>query len=189
MATHGTNEFRAGLRLMVDGAPCAILDNEFVKPGKGQAFNRVRFRNLLTGRVMDKTYKSGETLESADVVETDLQYLYADGELWHFMHPGTYEQFAIGAGALGDTAKWLKEQDVCKVLLWNGEAIGVTPPNFVVLRVADTEPGVRGDTASGASKPAVLETGASVRVPLFVDTGELLRIDTRTGEYVSRVKG
>lgn len=189
MATYGTNEFRAGLRLMVDDAPCAILDNEFVKPGKGQAFNRVRFRNLLTGRVVDKTYKSGETLPGADVVETELQYLYRDDGHWYFMHPETYEQLAVAEGVLGDTAKWLREQDVCKVLLWNGEAIGVTPPNFVVLRVTDTEPGVRGDTASGANKPAVVETGATVRVPLFVDNGELLRIDTRTGEYVSRVKG
>ena len=189
MATYNTNEFRSGLRLMVDDAPCVILENEFVKPGKGQAFNRVRFRNLLTGRVVDRTYKSGESLPGADVVETELQYLYTDGDEWHFMHPETYEQLPVTGEVLGDTAKWLKEQDTCKVLLWNGEAIGVTPPNFVVLRVTDTEPGVRGDTASGASKPAVLETGATVRVPLFVDNAELLRIDTRTGEYVSRVKG
>ena len=188
MATYGTNEFRAGLRLLVDDTPCAILENEFVKPGKGQAFNRVKFRNLLTGRVIDKTYKSGESLPGADVVETDLQYLYQDAELWYFMHPGTYDQIAVAADILGDAAKWLREQDVCKVVLWNGEAIGITPPNFVELRVSDTEPGVRGDTASGATKPAVLETGATVRVPLFVDNGELLRIDTRTGAYVSRVK-
>ena len=188
MATYSTNEFRSGLRLMVDDVPCAILDNEFVKPGKGQAFSRVRFRNLLTGRVVDKTYKSGETLPGADVVETDLQYLYRDDDHWHFMHPDTYEQLAVTEEVLGDTAKWLREQAVCKVLLWNGAAIGVTPPNFVALRVTDTEPGVRGDTASGANKPAVVETGATVRVPLFVDNGELLRIDTRTGEYVSRVK-
>ena len=188
MATFSTNEFRAGLRLMVDDVPCAILDNEFVKPGKGQAFNRVRFRNLLTGRVMDKTYRSGESLPGADVVETELQYLYRDDEHWHFMHQETYEQLAVGEDVLGDIARWLSEQDVCRVLLWNGEPIGVTPPNFVVLRVVETEPGVRGDTASGANKPAVVETGATVRVPLFVDNGELLRIDTRTGEYVSRVK-
>ena len=188
MATYSTSEFRSGLRLMVDDSPCAILENEFVKPGKGQAFNRVKFRNLLTGRVVDKTFKSGETLPGADVVETELQYLYRDDEHWHFMHPETWEQIPVSEAVLGDSAKWLKEQDVCRVLLWNGEAIGVTPPNFVVLRVTDTEPGVRGDTASGANKPAVVETGATVRVPLFVDNGELLRIDTRTGEYVSRVK-
>ena len=188
MATYSTNEFRAGLRLMVDDAPCAILENEFVKPGKGQAFNRVKLRNLLTGRVVDRTWKSGETLPGADVVETELQYLYRDDEHWHFMHPETYEQLAVSEAVLGAAAKWLREQDVCKALLWNGEAIGVTPPNFVTLRVTDTEPGVRGDTASGANKPAVVETGATVRVPLFVDNGELLRIATRTGEYVSRVK-
>lgn len=188
MASYSTNEFRAGLRLMVDDAPCAIIENEFVKPGKGQAFNRVKLRNLLTGRVVDKTYKSGESLPGADVIETDMQYLYNDGEQWHFMHPDTYEQLSATGDTLGDIVQWLKEQDTCKVLLWNGEPIAVTPPNFVELRVTETEPGVRGDTASGANKPAVLETGASVRVPLFVDNGELLRIDTRTGEYVSRVK-
>ncbi len=188
MATYSTNEWRAGMRLMVDGEPCAIVENEFVKPGKGQAFNRVKLRNLKTGRIVERTFKSGESLEAADVVELELQYLYSDGEHWHFMHPETYEQYAVGADVVGDTAKWLREQDLCTVLLWNGEPIQITPPNFVVLKVTETEPGVRGDTASGATKPATVETGAVIKVPLFVEQGEMVRIDTRTGEYVSRVK-
>ncbi len=188
MATYSTNEFRAGLKLMIDGDPCSIIENEFVKPGKGQAFNRVKIRNLKSGRVIERTYKSGENVEAADVVDVDLQYLYTDGEEYVFMHPETFEQYAINADVLGDTTKWLKEQDICLGTLWDNNPIAITPPNFVVLRVTDTEPGVRGDTASGANKPATLETGAVVRVPLFVDMDELLKIDTRTGDYVSRVK-
>jgi len=188
MASYSTNEFKGGLKIMIDGDPCAIIENEFVKPGKGQAFNRVRIRNLKTGRVIERTFKSGESVESADVMEVELQYLYNDGEFWHFMDPQTYEQLAAGEAAVGDAAKWLKEQDVCLVTLWNGTPLLVTPPNFVILAVAETDPGVRGDTSGGGGKPATLETGAVVRVPLFIDIGETLRIDTRTGEYVSRAK-
>jgi len=173
---------------MIDGDPCAIIENEFVKPGKGQAFNRVKIRNLKTGRVIERTFKSGESVESADVMEVELQYLYNDGEFWHFMDPQTYEQLAAGTAAVGDAAKWLKEQDVCLVTLWNGTPLLVTPPNFVILTVTETDPGVRGDTSGGGGKPATLETGAVVRVPLFIDIGETLRIDTRTGEYVARAK-
>jgi elongation factor P len=186
MATYSTNEFRGGLKIMLDGDPCSIIDNEFVKPGKGQAFNRVKIRNLKTGRVIERTFKSGESVEAADVVETDMQYLYSDGEFWHFMHPDTYEQLAAGESAVADAAKWLKEQDVCLVTLWNGVPISVTPPNFVNLAVTETDPGVRGDTSGGGGKPATLETGAVVRVPLFVNTGEVVKVDTRTGEYVGR---
>ena len=189
MASYNTSEFKSGLKLLVDGDPCSILENEFVKPGKGQAFSRVKLRNLLTGRVIERTLKSGESLEAADVVEVDLQYLYNDGDHWHFMHPETYEQYAVTAERLGDTVKWLKEETVCVTTLWNDDPISVTPPNFVVLKVTETDPGLRGDTATGATKPATVETGAAVRVPLFVEMDELLRIDTRTGEYVSRVKG
>jgi elongation factor P len=188
MATFSTNEFKGGLKVLVDGDPCSIIENEFVKPGKGQAFNRVRLRNLLTGRVVERTYKSGDTLEAADVVEIELQYLYNDGEHRHFMHPETYEQYAVSPDAIGDAAKWLREQDTCLTTLWNNEPISLTPPNFVVLEVTETEPGVRGNTATGATKAATLETGAVVQVPLFVEKHERLRIDTRTGEYVSRVK-
>lgn len=188
MATYSTNEFRGGLKLLLDGDPCTIIENEFVKPGKGQAFNRVKIRNLKTGRVLEKTFRSGETVEAADVIDRDLQYLYNDGEFWHFMHPETYEQVGAGESAVADAAKWLKEQDTCLVTLWNNEPISITPPNFVMLEVTETDPGVRGDTSGGGGKPATLETGAVVRVPLFIDIGEVIKVDTRTGEYVGRAK-
>jgi len=188
MASYSTNEFKSGLKIMIDNDPCAIIENEFVKPGKGQAFNRVKIRNLKNGRVIERTYKSGESVEAADVMDVDLQYLYNDGEFWHFMDPDTFEQKAADATAVGDATKWLKEQDMCEVTLWNGTPLAITVPNFVMLTVADTDPGVRGDTSGGGGKPATLETGAVVRVPLFINIGETLRIDTRTGEYVGRAK-
>jgi elongation factor P len=188
MASYTTNEFRAGLKILMDGDPCTIVENEFVKPGKGQAFNRVRIRNLKTGRVVDKTFKSGDSIEAADVVDQDMQYLYTDGEFWHFMVSDTYEQFAAGPEAVEDAKIWLKEQDQCMVTLWNGVPLLVSPPNHVELKIVETDPGVRGDTAQGGVKPARLETGAVVRVPLFLEEGETVRVDTRTGEYVSRVK-
>jgi elongation factor P len=188
MATYSTNEFRSGLKIMLDGDPYTIVDNEFVKPGKGQAFNRVKIRNLRSGRVIDKTFKSGDSVEAADVLDVDMQYLYTDGEFWHFMVPDTFEQYAAGDAAVADAKQWLKEQDVCVVTLWNNQPLSVTPPNFVELKIVETDPGVRGDTATGGTKPAVLETGAVVKVPLFIEEGEVLKVDTRTGEYVSRVK-
>lgn len=187
MASYSTSEFRSGLKLLLDGDPQVIVENEFVKPGKGQAFNRVRLRNLRTGRVLEKTFKSGESVEAADVLDLDMQYLYTDGEFWHFMVPDTFEQYAMGANALGDTTKWLKDQDICVVTLWNGEPLSVVPPNFVELKITQCDPGVRGDTAQGGSKPAVLETGAVIKVPLFVEEGETVKVDTRSAEYVSRV--
>ncbi len=188
MASYSTNEFRSGLKILIDNDPCVIVDNEFVKPGKGQAFNRVKIRNLKTGRVVDKTFKSGDSVEAADVVDQDMEYLYADGEFWHFMVPDTYEQFAAPEEAVEDAKPWLKEQDRCMVTLWNGVPLLVSPPNFVELKIVETDPGVRGDTAQGGVKPAKLETGAVVRVPLFLEEGETIKVDTRTGEYVSRVK-
>lgn len=188
MASYSTNEFRAGLKVLLDGDPCAIVENEFVKPGKGQAFNRVRLRNLKTGRVWERTFKSGDSLEGADVVDTDLQYLYNDGEFWCFMDPNSFEQVQADKKALADAAKWLNEQDVCTVTLYNGEPLSVTPPNFVELEIVETDPGIRGDTATGGTKPATLSTGAVVKVPLFIDQGEVIRVDTRSGDYVSRVK-
>jgi len=187
MASYSTSEFRSGLKILLDGDPQTIVENEFVKPGKGQAFNRVRVRNLRTGRVLEKTFKSGESVEAADVMDTDMQYLYTDGEFWHFMVPDTFEQYAVGQAALGDSAQWLKEQDICIVTLWNGEPLTVTPPNFVEMKIVQCDPGVRGDTAQGGTKPATLETGAVVKVPLFVEEGEKVKVDTRSGEYVSRV--
>ena len=188
MASYQTSEFRSGLKFLLDGDPYTIVENEFVKPGKGQAFNRVRIRNLKNGRVVDKTFKSGESVEAADVVETDMQYLYSDGEFWHFMNPSSFEQYAADATAVGDSVKWLKEEDICLVTLWNNSPLLVSAPKFVVLTIVETDPGLRGDTAQGGVKPARLETGASVRVPLFLEEGEIIKVDTRNGEYVSRVK-
>lgn len=187
-SSYSTNEFRSGMKVLLEGEPCSILENEFVKPGKGQAFNRVKLRNLKTGRVLERTFKSGESLDAADVSEANMQYLYYDGEFWHFMMPDTCEQYAIGAEVIGETKQWLKEQDLCTVMTYNGLPLSVDPGNFVVLKVTETDPGVRGDTVSGGNKPATLETGAVIRVPLFVNPDELIRVDTRTGTYVSRVK-
>lgn len=186
MASYSTNEFRAGLKVMLDGEPCSVLENEFVKPGKGQAFNRVRLRNLKTGRVWERTFKSGERLEGADVLDIAMDYLYTDGEFWHFMEPDSYEQHQADAAAVGDAGKWLKEQASCEVTLYNGTPLSVTPPNFVELEITETDPGLKGDTAQGGSKPATLSTGAVVRVPLFITRGEVIRVDTRSGEYVAR---
>lgn len=173
---------------MIDGDPWSIVENEYVSPGKGQAFNRTRIRNLKTGRVIERTFKSGDTVEGADVVELEMQFLYNDGEFWHFMHPETYEQLAADKNAVGDTYLWLKEQDSCQVMLWNSNPISVTPANFVVLTITETDPGMRGNTVQGGTKPAKLETGAVVNVPLFVDQGEAIKVDTRTGAYVSRAR-
>lgn len=188
MATYSTNEFRAGLKLLLDGDPYTIVENEFVKPGKGQAFNRVRVRNLKTGRVVDKTFKSGESVEAADVVDREMQYLYNDGELWYFMDQTSFEQFPAGEAAVADARQWLKEEDLCNVTLWNEVPLQISAPNFVELKIVETDPGVRGDTAQGGVKPARLETGAVVRVPLFIEEGEVIRVDTRSGEYISRVR-
>jgi elongation factor P len=188
MGNYSTNEFRSGLKVMLDGDPCSILDNEFVKPGKGQAFNRVKLRNLKTGRVLEKTFKSGESIEGADVLEMDMQYLYEDGDFWYFMEPNTFEQHQATETAVGDAKFWLKEQDTCMITLYNGSPLSVTPPTHVELEIVETDPGLRGDTAQGGSKPARLITGATVKVPLFLDQGDVIKVDTRTGEYQGRVK-
>ncbi len=188
MATVNTSQFRAGLKIMIDGEPCNIIENEFFKPGKGQAYNRVRYRNLRNGRVLDRTFKSGEQVETADVVEVEMQFLYQDGELWHFMDPNSFDQYAAGSASMENAAPWLKGEEQCTVTLWNGVPLDVQPPNFVLLEVRETDPGIRGDTATGGTKPALLETGASVKVPLFVESGELIRVDTRKGEYIGRAR-
>ena len=188
MASYSTNEFRSGFKIILDGDPYNIVENEFVKPGKGQAFNRVKVRNLHTGRVIERTFKSGESVEAADVFELDVQYLYNDGDFWHFMEPESFEQHACSKEMMGDNAKWLKEEDKCQMTLYNGSPLSVVPPNFTELKIVDTDPGLRGDTSGGGGKPATLETGAVVRVPLFVNQDEVIKVDTRTGEYVSRVK-
>lgn len=186
MANYSTNEFRLGLKVILDGDPCSIVENEVVKPGKGQAFNRVRLRNLKTGKIWEKTFKSGEVIEGADIEDREMQYLYNDGEFYYFMDPKTFDQMGADATAVGDAYKWLKEEDICIITLWNGAPLSVTPPNFVELEIVETDPGLRGDTATGGTKPATLTTGAVVKVPLFVNQGDKVRVDTRTGEYVSR---
>jgi elongation factor P len=188
MASYGMNDVKNGMKILVDGIPCVIVDTDFIKPGKGQAFTRVKYRNIKTGRVVELTMKSTDTVEGADVVETDMQYLYSDGEFWHFMQPDTFEQHTADKHAMGDAAQWLKGEEQCVVTLFNGAPLAVQPPNFVELQIVETDPGVRGDTSGGGGKPAKLETGAVVRVPLFVGQEEMIRVDTRTGEYVSRVK-
>lgn len=186
MAKYSTNMFKSGLKILIDNDPCSIIENEFVKPGKGQAFNRVKIRNLKNGRVIERTFKSGESVEAADVTETDMQFLYSDDEFWHFMSETTFEQKTANESAVADVKQWLKQQDICTITSWNDAIISVSVPNFVTLEVTDTDPGLRGDTSGGGNKAATLETGAVVRVPLFINIGDTLKIDTRTGDYVSR---
>jgi elongation factor P len=188
MATYNTNELKNGLKLTIDDAPCTVLECEFVKPGKGQAFTRLKVRNLKNGRVIERTYKANDTYESADVTDVEMQYLYNDGAQWHFMVSETFEQYSADASVVTDAKQWLKEQDICIVTLWNNVPLVVTPPNFVTLKITETDPGLKGDTSGGGGKPAILETGAVVRVPLFIQIGEVIKVDTRNAEYVSRVK-
>lgn len=188
MSTFSTSQFKNGLKILLDGDPYNIVDNEIVKPGKGQAFNRVKIKNLRTGRTIEKTFKSGEKVDGADVMEKEMQYLYTDGEFYHFMDPESFEQFEASETAVSDCVKWLKEEDICTVVLWNNAPLTVVPPNFVELKITETDPGLRGDTSGGGGKPATLETGAVVQVPLFVPEGEIIKVDTRSGEYVGRVK-
>ena len=188
MATYSTNEFKSGLKILLNGEPHTIVENEFVKPGKGQAFNRTKLKNLISGKLIDKTFKSGETVAVADVLDLKMNYLYTDGQQWHFMDIENYEQYAAPHSAVEHAKQWIKEQDICEVTLYNKQPILVIAPNFVELKVIETEPGIRGDTVSGATKQATLETQASIRVPLFISSGDVLKIDTRSGEYISRVK-
>jgi elongation factor P len=189
MGSYSTSEIRSGMKVLLEGDPYAIVDNEFVKPGKGQAFNRIKVRNLKNGRTTERTFRSGDSLESADVMDVDMQYLYSDGEFWHFMMPDNFEQYVTSKEAVGDSAQWLKDGMSCIITLWNNVPLVVTPPPHVELKIVETDPGLRGDTATGGQKPAKLETGAMVRVPLFCSEGDMVRVDTRTGEYLSRGKG
>lgn len=183
-----TSEFRKGLKVEIDGTPYIIVENQFVKPGKGQAFNRVRFKNLLTGQVLDRTFKSGESVNRADILDETMQFLYQQGDEYHFMNTKTYEQVALTEEQLGDARAFLTENLEVSIQFWDGKPISVEAPNFVELQITQCDPGVRGDTVSGATKPATLSTGHVVQVPLFIEEGEWLRIDTRTGAYVDRVR-
>ena len=186
MASYSTSDFKQGLKILIDSEPCEILEEYFVKPGKGQAFNKIKFRNLLTDKVGEKTCKVGESLEAADITEVDMQFLFCERVDWYFMHLETYEQVLITEHQIGSNKDWLTEEDICKVLLWNGSPISVVPPTFVHLKITQTDPGVKGNTVSGGSKPAILSTGVVIKVPLFLSEGDTVTVDTRKGEYQGR---
>jgi elongation factor P len=182
-----TSEFRKGMKIEVDGEPFEIVDFQHVKPGKGSAFVRTTIRSLISGRVLQPTMKSGDKVGRPDIEEKEMQYLYKQGDDYYFMDSKTYDQTFLGEKVLGDSRNYLKENINASVLFYNGKALGVTLPNSVDLKVAKCDPGVRGDTVSGATKPAVLETGYQVNVPLFINEGDVLKIDTRDGKYLTRV--
>lgn len=183
-----TNEFKAGLKIIIEGQPYTIVSNEFVKPGKGQSFNRVRIKHLMTARVIEKTLKSGDKVDLADVEETNMRLLYKEADGAVFMDEVSFEQIKIPLANLGDTEQWLLDDVLYSIVFYNGEPVTVEPPTFMDMRIAETAPGDRGNTASGrVLKPAVLQSGAKIQVPIFIDEGELIKVDTRTGEYVSRV--
>ncbi len=183
-----TADFRSGARLLLEGQPFYIVEFQHVKPGKGGAFVRTKLKSLMTGNVLDRTFRSGERFEEPDLEERDLQFLYASDDTYTFMDTETFEQFSYEKKQLGENADLLKENMVSKILIYEHRPIGVELPIFIELKVVDTEPGFRGDTASGGNKPAVLETGAVVKVPLYLEVGEIIKIDTRTREYVERVR-
>jgi len=181
-----TADFKNGLVLVIDGQLWQIVEFQYVKPGKGQAFTRMKYRFIKSGRVVEMTMKATDDVEKADVVDTNMDFMYSDGEYWHFMDPESFEQVQAVKSGMGGAEKWLKGEESCIVTLWNGEPIFVQPPNFVELKIVETDPGVRGDTSGGGGKPATLETGAVVRVPLFVNQDEIIKVDTRSGEYSAR---
>lgn len=183
-----TSDIKKNLKIQIDGQPYAVVEFQFVKPGKGTAFTRTKLKNMITGAVLERTIRTGEKLEPADMSERQMQFLYKEGEMFVFMDTGNYEQINLTLEQLGDSALYLIDGLMVDVLFFNDKAIGVTPPNFVELTVVETEPGFKGDTSSNTTKPAKLETGLEVNVPLFIEQGEVLKIDTRTGSYSERVK-
>lgn len=187
MAQVSTNEFKQGMKVEVDGSPYTIVSNEFVKPGKGQAFNRVRLKHLFTGRVIERTFKSGEKLELADVAENEMRMLYRESDGVVFMCDNTFEQVKVTNENVGESDKWLMEDKLYEVLFYKGEPVAVEPPTFMEMKIVETAPGDRGNTASGrVLKAARTETGAEIQVPIFIEENEIVKVDTRTGEYVSR---
>ena len=180
-------DFRNGVTLEIEGNIFQIIEFQHVKPGKGAAFVRTKLKNIISGGVVEKTFRPTEKFPAARIDRKDMQYLFADGDLFNFMDVETYDQIALGADTIGDALKFVKENEICKVCSHNGNVFGVEPPTFVELAITETEPGFKGDTATGATKPAIVETGATVYVPLFVEIGDVIKIDTRTGEYLSRV--
>jgi elongation factor P len=188
MAQINTSDFKRGLKVQIDGDPYIMTECNFVKPGKGQALYKCKLRNLTRGTMLDRTYKSGDSLEYADITEIDAKYLYKDGQMFAFMDSSTFEQYELSTEIVADAWKYLIEGMNCKMMLFNNNPIGVTPPIQVVLTVEYTEPGVRGNTATSVTKPAKVDTGAEITVPNFVETGDKIKVDTRTGEYVERAK-
>ena len=188
MANYSTNEFKPGLKVMLDGDPCAILENEYVKPGKGQALYKCKLKNMISGNQFDRTYRSGEKFKPANLEEQAMEYLYSDGDQLCFMNSSTYDQIFLNKEQIGDDIKFLKENTVCNILLFDARPIAVSLPNFIELKIVKSDSWAKGDTAAGSSKPATLETGYEVQVPPFIEEGETIRIDTRTGDYVERVK-
>jgi elongation factor P len=186
MGTMSTSDIRSGTKILVNGEPCSVIHNDFVKPGKGQAFNRIKFRQLRSDRVLEKTWKSGEQIEVADVHETSYRFIYQEGDVWHFMHPDTYEQVQASQSIIDPIKNYLKAEDMVDLTFYEGEVIGIKVANFVWLKVIECGPNVKGDTVSSGTKTATLESHYTLRVPLFINEGELLKIDTRTGEYVGR---
>lgn len=180
-------DFRNGVTFEMDGGVYQIIEFQHVKPGKGAAFVRTKIRNVITGSVVEKTFNPTDKFPTAFIERKDMEYSYNDGDLYYFMDPESYELVPISKSKLSDNFKFVKENMVCKVLSYKGKVFGVEPPNFVELEITDTDPGFRGDTATNVTKPATLETGAEIRVPLFVEIGDIIRIDTRTGEYMERV--
>jgi elongation factor P len=185
---YNTSEFKKGLKVQIDGDPYIMIECNFVKPGKGQALYRCKLRNLLRNTVLDRTYKSGDSLDAADISTIDAQFLYKQGEQFVFMDNANYEQYELSKEQVDDSWKWIKEGTVCSMLLYNGNPISMEPPNHMVLKVEYAEPAVRGNTATNLTKPVKLETGAEVVVPAFIEQGDTIKIDTRTGEYLERVK-
>lgn len=189
MSQISTNEFKGGVKIEIEAQPYVIISNEFVKPGKGQAFNRVRLKNLLNGRTIDRTFKSGDKVDLADVVEASMRMLYKSGRDFVFMDDDTFEQLTIDEERIGQCEQWMKEDLLYSIILYKGETVSIEPPIFMELKVTQTDPGIRGDTATGrVMKPAELETGAKIQIPIFVEEGEIIKVDTRTSEYVSRAQ-
>jgi elongation factor P len=181
-----TNEVKLGMKVEVDREPWLIVGNEFVKPGKGQAFNRIKVKNMISGRVVEKTYKSGEKLDLADVEENQMRFLYKDADGATFMDDKTFDQVAIGNNLIKPIEQWLMEEVIYQVIFYKGNPIAVDPPTFMDMTIVETSPGVRGDTSGRVLKPAITDTGAKVQVPIFIEEGQKVRVDTRTGEYASR---
>ena len=186
---YSTNQFKQGLKILIEGDPCSIISYEFHKPGKGQAVMRTKLYNLRTQKVWDRTFKSNESVEEADILEKDYQFLYADGNNYIFMDQSSYEQIEVPLDQLTNIKDWLEGEEECRILFWNGEVLNIEAPNFVIRKIIQTEPGLKGDTVSNTLKPALISSGREIQVPIFINIGDIIKIDTRDGSYVRKTKG